>query len=165
MNANLDSNGGLLTPNDGTYLNAQATLALNSTPPGVMQKIINDPRTEARVVSSLTGLLNPTTGISDQYYEGMMYKALGATWFSDQTVLKFTTGSYTNAATVSGGSQTGTQIMSSAISGTVAVGDIITFGSVNAVNRVTKQSTGELRQFVVTVAIVSPNVPMFLPSM
>src|ERR1700743_2479092 len=43
MNANLDANGNLLTPNDGTYLNAQATLALNSTPPGVMQKIINDP--------------------------------------------------------------------------------------------------------------------------
>jgi hypothetical protein len=85
----------------------------------------------------------------------MMYKALGATWFSDQTVLNFTSGSYTGAATVTGGSVSanGTQFTSSSTSGTVNVGDIITLGSVNAVNRVTKVSTGELRQFVVTVAM------------
>jgi hypothetical protein len=154
MNANLDANGNLLTPNDGTYLNAQATLALNSTPPGVMQKIINDPRTEARVVTSLAGLLNPATAISDQYYDGVMYRALGAMWYHDQTVIKPTTGTATTAA-VSGANQTGASLTISAITGTMAVGDIFTIAGVNAVNFVTKQTTGELRQFVVTVAVAN----------
>ena len=156
MAGNFDAANNILTPVSGTYLDAQATLSINSTPQS-SQKIINNPRTEARVVSSLTGLLNPTTAISDQYYEGIMYKALGATWFSDQTVLNFTTGTYNNAATVVGGSVStaGTQFTTGAIVGTVAVGDIITLANVNAVNRVTKATTGELRQFVVTVAMVA----------
>lgn len=153
MAANLDANGNLLTPNDGTYLDAKATLAINSTP-GAQQKIINDPRTEARVVTSLAGLLNPASAISDQYYDGIMYKALGATWFSDQTVIKHVTGSATTAS-VSGAGQTGPNLTISAISGTMNVGDIFTIAGVNAVNRVTKQTTGELRQFVVTVAVAN----------
>jgi hypothetical protein len=151
MNANLDANNNLLTPTDGTYLNAQATLALNSTPPGILQKIINDPRTEARVVTSLAGLLNPASAISDQYYDGVMYRALGAMWYHDQTVIKYTTGTATTAA-VSGAGQTGTSLTISALSGTMGVGDIFTIANVNAVNMVTKQTTGELRQFVNTVA-------------
>lgn len=154
ISVNVDGANNVLTPTAGTFLDAQATLAIQSTPPSA-QKIINSPRTEARVVTSLAGLLNPTTAISDQYYEGMMYKALGATWFSDQTVLNFTTGSYTGAATVVGGSVTGTTFTSTAIAGTVNVGDVIVLQNVNAVNRVTKASTGELRQFVVTVAMAA----------
>lgn len=151
ISANLDANGVLQTPNDGTYLDAMATLAINSTPQGAMQKIINDPRTEARVVTSLAGLLNPASAISDQYYDGVMYKALGAMWYHDQTVIKHTTGTLTSA-TVSGANQTGSTLTVAALGGTVAVGDIFTIAGVNAVNRVTKQTTGELRQFVVTVA-------------
>lgn len=150
MNANLDANGVLLTPNDGTYLDAKASMAINSTPPS-MQKIINDPRTEARVVTSLAGLLNPASAISDQYYEGVMYKALGATWYSDQTVIKATTGTATTAA-VSGATQTGTTLTIAALSGTMNAGDIFSIAGVLATNMVTKQSTGEVRQFVITVA-------------
>lgn len=148
ISANLDANGAILTPNDGTYLDAQATLSLNSAPM-VGHKIINDPRTEARVVKSLAGLLNPSSAISDQYYEGTMYKALGAVWFNDQTVIKHVSGSFT-AGTVNGAGQTGPNLVTNAITGTLNVGDIITIAGVIAVNRVTKQSTGELRQFVVT---------------
>lgn len=151
MAANLDANGALLTPNDGTYLDAKATLAINSTPPS-MQKIINDPRTEARVVTSLAGLLNPGSAISDQYYDGVMYKALGATWFSDQTVIKHTTGTFTTG-TVAGADQTGPTLTIAAAGGTLNVGDIFTIDGVLAVSRVTKQTTGEARQFVVTVAV------------
>jgi hypothetical protein len=48
-------------------------------------------------------------------------------------------------------------------------GDIITFGGVNAVNRVTKQSLGTLRQFVVTAdvaagAVTIPVYPGLIPS-
>jgi hypothetical protein len=149
INANLDANGVILTPDSGTYLDAQATLALNSAPM-VNHKIINDPRQEARVVQSLSGLLNPSSAISDQYYEGTMYKALGATWFSDQSVIKHTAGTLVTAA-VQGAGQTGPNIAVAALGGTANVGDIVTIAGVNAVNRVNKQDTGELRQFVVTV--------------
>lgn len=148
--ANLNGSNVILNPNAGTYLDAQATLLLNSASM-VDNKIINSPRTEARVVTSLTGLLNPATAISEQYYQGSMYDALGARWFCDQTVLTHTTGTF-SAGTVSGGSQTGTTLVTNATTGTLVVGDIITIAGVNAVNRVTKQTTGELRQFVITVA-------------
>lgn len=150
VTANLDANNNILTPNDGTYLDAQATLALNSAPM-VGHKIINDPRQEARVVKSLAGLLNPATAISDQYYEGTMYRALGALWFNDQTVIKHTSGSFT-AGTVNGAGQSGPNLVVNAITGTLNVGDFVTIAGVVAVNRVTKDTTGELRQFVVTAA-------------
>lgn len=153
ISPNVDAGNNILTPNSGTYLDAQATLALQSTPVSA-QKIINDPRTQARVVQSLTGLLNPSTAISDQYYEGEMYRALGATWFCDQTTLKFTTGTFT-AGLISGANQSGTALLTTAITGTLLVGDIITIAGVNSVNRVTKLTTGELRQFVVTVAMAN----------
>jgi hypothetical protein len=69
----------------------------------------------------------------------------------DQTVLKHTTGTF-SAGTVNAAGQTGTSIAITGVTGTLAVGDIITFASVNAVNRITKQTTGQLRQFVVTAA-------------
>lgn len=164
ISANLDGNGAILTPDSGTYLDAQATLSINSAPM-VNHKIINDPRTEARVVQSLSGLLNPSSAISDQYYEGMMYKALGATWFSDQTVLKHTTGTLVTA-NVAGAGQSGPNLNVAALGGTMNVGDIFTIAGVNAVNRVTKQDTGELRQFVITVAAAQNAVQIsFYPSL
>jgi hypothetical protein len=146
--ANVDGANNILNPNAGTFLQAGARLNDNSAP-RPSRKIINDQWTEARVVQSLTGLLNPQSAISEQYYEGMMYRALGATWFMDQTVIKHTAGSFT-AGTVNGANQSGAALVTNAITGTLVAGDIVTIAGVTAVNRVTKQSTGMLRQFVVT---------------
>lgn len=153
IQANLDGAGNIQTPNAGTYLQARARLNDNSAPMPA-RKVINDPWTEARVVQSLTGLLNPGSAISEQYYEGVMYRALGFTWFMDQTVIKHTAGSFT-AGTVNGANQTGPTLITNAITGSLNAGDIVTIASVNAVNRVTKQTTGMLRQFVVTSNAVS----------
>jgi hypothetical protein len=147
---NLDAAGNIQTPNAGTYLGARARLNDNSAPMPA-RKVVNDPWTESRVVQSLTGLLNPASAISEQYYEGVMYRALGFTWFMDQTVIKHTAGSFT-AGTVNGANQTGPTLTTNAITGTLAAGDIITIAGVNGVNYVTKQTTGQARQFVVTVA-------------
>lgn len=153
IQGNLDGAGNIQTPNAGTYLQARARLNDNSAPMPA-RKIVNDPWTEARVVQSLTGLLNPSAAISEQYYEGVMYRALGFTWFMDQTVIKHTSGTF-SAGTVNGANQTGPTLITNAITGTLVAGDIITIASVNAVNRVTKQTTGMLRQFVVTVNAAS----------
>lgn len=166
ISANLDANGVIQTPNAGTFLDANATLSLNSAPM-IGHKIINDPRTEARLVTSLSGLLNPNTAISDQYYDGVMYKALNSLWFSDQTVIKHTAGTFT-AGEVDGADQDGPILTVKNMVGTLEVGDIVTVEDTFAVNRVTKETTGELRQFVVTVQFtggVSLNVyPSIIPA-
>lgn len=159
--ANLDAGNNILTPNAGTWLNAGAILDLRSAP-RKNRNIILDPLTMARTVTSLTGLFNPSRAISGQYETGQMQEALGFNWFSDQTVLKHLTASYTGTGvpptvcgTVAGAGQTGLQIVTNAIAGGLNIGDIISFAGVNAVNRVTKQTTGQLNQFVVTSAVAA----------
>jgi hypothetical protein len=83
-----------------------------------------------------------------------MKQALGFSWMRDQTVIKHTAGTFT-AGTVNGAGQSGTTLVTNAITGTLKQGDIITIAGVTAVNRVTKQSTGMSRQFVVTADAAS----------
>lgn len=147
--SNVDGSSNIISPVAATFLNAQALLDTNSAPVG-RRKIVCDPYTMARTVSSLTGLFNPTAAISKQYTSGKMYDALGFEWMSDQTVLKHTTGAYSSPQVSSTAGQTGTTLAVAALSGPINAGDIINIAGVYAVNRVTKQSTGALRQFVVT---------------
>lgn len=158
----------LISPTSGTLLDARALLVNNSAPGGD-RKLVFDPRTNSRVVNSLTGLLNPATKLNQQYESGEMMSGLGyASIFEDQTVIKHTTGTFT-AGAVNGGGQTGYTLVMTAITGTLNIGDIITIPGVYAVNRVTKQTTGELRQFVVTANVASgatsiPIYPAIIPA-
>jgi hypothetical protein len=161
--ANQDAGNNILSPIASTYLNAGATLDLNSAPIA-NRKIVNSPRTEARVVATLSGLLNPQSTIGEQYVTGRMYDALGFIWMKDQTSLIHTNGALAQgSATVSGAGQTGLNLTVGALANPLNVGDIITIAGVNAVNRITKQDTGELRQFVVTanVAASSTTIPIY----
>ncbi len=150
--SNTDASGNIINPTIQTFLSAGASLDTNSAPTG-RRKIVNDPYTQANTVASLSGLLNPITDISRQYTTGTMAQAVGFEWMMDQTVLKHTTGTFSAGGTVNGANQTGLTLTVNAITGTIALGDIITIAGVNAVNRVTKQTTGQLRQFVVTAAV------------
>ena len=152
--ANVDGGNNVLNPIAATWLSAGALLDVNSAP-RPNRKIIMDPYTQARTVSSLSGLFNPSQRISEQYETGEMYAALGFDWFSDQTVIKHTTGAYSGSLTVNGAGQTGMSIITNAITGGFNQGDIITFNGTNAVNRITKQTTGQLRQFVVTQTVAT----------
>lgn len=148
--AKVSGGGAVVSPNAETFLTARARLADNSAPDGMgIRKIVLDPWTNARTVSSLSGLFNPQQQIGDQYKSGQMKNALGFDWYEDQTVIKHTGGTF-SAGTVNGADQTGLTLAVNAITGTLVAGDIITIAGVNAVNRVTKQTTGMLRQFVVT---------------
>ena len=148
---NYDAAGNLLRPTLETWLRAKALLALRSAPTND-RKFILDPVSMARTVQNLSGLLNPATEISEQYRKGEVYNAIGFDWFEDQTILKHTTGAWVAGVspTVNGANQTGTSINITVGASAPAIGDIITFAGVNAVNRITKVSTGELQQFVVT---------------
>lgn len=161
--ANQDSSNNILSPIQSTYLYAGATLDINSAATA-NRKIVNSPFTEARVVSTLSGLLNPAPAISRQYVTGRMYDALGFIWMKDQTTIAHTNGTAAQGAnTISGAGQTGLSITVAATSGTFNVGDIITIAGVFAVNRITKQSTGKLRQFAVTANVPagSTSIPIY----
>lgn len=157
-NAKANFNGTtIISPNAQTFVEAGAILDDNSAPMmGTKgdRKIVNDPWTDARTSTSLQGLFNPVARISEQYEYGSMKQALGFSWMRDQTVIKHTAGTFT-AGTVSGANQSGTTLVTNAITGTLKQGDIITIAGVTAVNRVTKQSTGMDRQFVVTADAAS----------
>lgn len=161
--ANQDVNNLVLSPIASTYLNAGATLDLNSSPIA-NRKIVNSPRTEARVVAALSGLLNPAPSLSRQYITGRMYDALGFIWMKDQTAITHTNGALAQGScTVNGANQTGLSLTVNATAATLNIGDIITVVGVNAVNRITKQTTGELRQFAVTanVAAGATSIPIY----
>lgn len=164
LTANFDAGGNIQTPVAQTWLQAGAILDLNSAPRG-MRKLILDPLTMARTVASLSGLLNPQQKIGEQYRSGQVASdTLGFDWYMDQTVIKHTTGAYTSAqavaATVNGAGQSGLQITINALAGVFALGDIVTFGGVNSVNRITKVSTQTPAQFVLTSAVANGGTTM-----
>jgi hypothetical protein len=148
------SGGATISPTASTWLSSGAYLDLNSAPMG-NRMIVDDPLTDARTVSSLSGLFNPSQRISTQYASGAMKNALGFDWMRDQTIIKHASGTFSAGGALSSGGQTGSTITVSAITGTLNKGDIITIDGVYAVNRVTKVSTGQLRQFAVTADVAN----------
>lgn len=159
--ANFDASNNVLAPGLQQVLDSRAVLADNSAPL-LDRKIVLDPHSMARLTGSLSGLLNPATDISKQYRDGSVYNAAGYTWLEDQTTIKHVTGTF-SAGTVNGANQTGTSLVTNAITGTLNQGDIITIASVNAVNRVNKQSLQTVRQFVVTANVLSgaTSIPIY----
>ncbi len=171
--ANTDGAGNIISPTMDQFTGANAILD-DQGASQMDRRCVNDPTTDARTVSSLAGLLNPVTEVSAQFRSGMMKSGLGYDrFFRDQTVIKHTTGTFSAGGTVNGGNQTtgtgGGNILVNAITGTLKKGDIVTFADVNAVNRVTKESLGTLRQFVITADVANgatsiPIYPGLIPS-
>lgn len=143
------SGSATIAPSAATWLQAGAVLDLYSCPRTGRNAIV-DAMTMSRAVDSLKGLFAPQDDIGRQYKSGMINRSvLGFDWAMDQTVLLHTTGTF-SAGTVNGANQTGSTLTVNAISGTLKKGDVITIAGVHQVNRVTKKSTGNLMQFVVT---------------
>jgi hypothetical protein len=113
---------------------------------------ILDPITMARTVNSFSGLFNQQSKIGDQYETAMIKKdVLGMDWAQDPTVLPHVTASYGALPTVGAAGQSGSTITISAMAAPgLKKGDIVTFPGSFGVNRVTKVSTGQLAQFVLT---------------
>jgi hypothetical protein len=165
---NTDTSGNMISPTAGTWLAAGAVLDQMGSPRND-RFIVLDPLTQARTVTSLMGLFNPQTKISDQYIRGTItVDTLGFDWGMDQTVIAHTTGAYGTAPTVAGANQTGNQLTTTALGGPLNAGDVITIAGVDSVNRVTKSSNATLSQFVVTAnvpagATVIPIYPAIIP--
>jgi coat protein Gp5 len=145
--------GAIISPSNTTILTANAILATQSAP-DMNHRLVVNPFTDSRTAGALGGLFNPATEISEQYRSGSMKNALGFDWMKDQTVIIHTPGTF-SAGTVNGAGQTGTTLTTNAITGTLKKGDIITIANVLGVNRIEKQSYGQVRQFVVLADVAT----------
>ena len=131
-----------------------------AAPVDEMRHIVVDPQSEVGIVQSLTNLFNPQGTISKIFEKGAMGdNTLGFNFAMDQNVGNFTTGTataFTVSAQAGGSVQTNAAtsftLAISALSGTLTQGTVFTIPNVYAVNPQSRQSTGQLRNFVVTAA-------------
>jgi hypothetical protein len=167
ISANVDGANNILPITAPPITNARALLVDNSIPPGGASKLALDPHSNSRAATALLGLLNPVAEISRQFRTGQMKNGLSFDMFEDQTVIKHTAGTLVTG-TVNGANQTGTSLTVNALGGTLNQGDIVSVAGVNAVNRLTYDTTGTLSQFVVTANVAAgataiPIYPAIIP--
>lgn len=115
-----------------------------------------DPEAESTIIEGLKGLFQSSSQIADQYENGMMGRAAGFNWMMDQNIRKHTVGAYAGTPLVNGASQTGATLVTdgwSSGASTLNVGDTFTIAGVFAVNPQSKETTGQLKDFVVTSQI------------
>ena len=136
------------------FLQAKQKLAENGAPIDTYSAILN-PASEAAMVNGLSGLFQSAEKIAEQYEKGVMGMAAGCKFSMSQNVWNHTIGPLGGTplmagATVDGATTIVTDAWTSGNASRLKKGDVITIGSVYAVNPQTRQSTGALQQFVVT---------------
>lgn len=132
------------------YLKAGAYLDNESCPMDGNRNIMVGPLTQAGIVDNLKSLFQSSNQIAEQYEKGKMAVSAGFDWYMDQNVTSHTFGSGVNdPVKVAGANQTGSTLTISGLTNVIKAGDTFTIDGVYAVNQMSKQSTGYLRQFVV----------------
>lgn len=141
-----------------TYLQVGQRLSEEACPVDD-RKMVFTPAMQATLVDTTKGLFQDGTLIAKQYRSGAVAVGLGFSPIAmDQNLRTHTVGALGGTPTVNGAGQTGnsliTQAWSNSITGVLKRGDVFTIGSgatgVFAVNPQNRQSTGALRQFVIT---------------
>lgn len=141
-----------------TYLQAGQRLDEEAAPRDADRALCIAPNMQATIVDTLKGLFQESTEIGRQYEQGTMGRSLGFKWSMDQNCPTHTVGAHGGTPVVNGAGQTGASIITSGWTASTQVlnkGDVITFAGVYAVNPQNRQSTGALRQFVVTANVTS----------
>lgn len=137
------------------FTQAKAKMALLGAPEKMANAIVN-PLVQAELVEGLKGLFQSQDKIAEQYESGLMGIAGGCKFASSANVASHTSGAVAGAAAVDTTVTTnGTATLHiDGLTGVIATvytkGDVITIENVYAVNPQTRQSTGQLAQFVVT---------------
>jgi hypothetical protein len=111
------------------------------------------PLMEATIVNALKTLFHQASAIASQYEKGQMGTALGWDWYMDQNAPTHIVGTYAGVPLVFGANQVGSSVITNVWTGgasTLNKGDIFTMAGVYMVNPLSRQSTGQLQQFVVT---------------
>ena len=142
-----------------TYLEAGAKMDYMSAPMG-NRCVALEPTAQVEIVDSLKGLFQSSEQIKNQYEQGNMGLAAGFKWSMDQNIYTHTVGPLggtplMDGATADGASAIVTDGWTASAASRLAVGDIFTIAAVFSVNPRSKQSTGQLQQFVVREAFSS----------
>lgn len=142
-----------------TYLTAGGIMDDESTPRDASRTICFNPSAQVVTVDALKGLFQKSDRIGEQYEDGEMGTALGFKFFMSQNVNTHTVGPQGGTPLVNGASQVGSSLVTNGWTAAAAArlnqGDVFTLAGVFAVNPQNRQSTGRLRQFVVTAAVSS----------
>jgi hypothetical protein len=158
-----------------TYLNALQVLADEGFPVDEEEglSVHISPRMQRAIFPALQGLVASATGTQfaflrnlakgeggeEDYFRGLVAKGLGFDWFMTQNAPTFTTGAQGGVPVVNGAGQTGSSLVTNgwtaAAAARLAQGDIIFLAGVHRINPLTRQSTGDLRPFVVLAAVNS----------
>jgi hypothetical protein len=136
-----------------TYL--QVGQRLNEEAAPLDERVIcMTPAMNAAIVDALKGLFQAGDRIASQYKKGMMGQGAGFEWYMDQNLRTHKVGPLGGSPVVNGAGQTGASLITNGWTAAAATrlkkGDVFTIANVNAVNPQNLQSTGALRQFVVT---------------
>lgn len=140
----------------GGYLAAGQRLDEEACPRDDERYLVLNPAQQASIVGGLTNIFNPTSKISAQYSRGLMSSGtIGFDWYMDQNVRSQTVGPLGGTPTLNGVPASGaTSIVTTgwtaAAASRLKKGDVFTIANVFAVNPQSHQTTGALRQFVVT---------------
>lgn len=147
-----------------TWLQAKAKLANNGAPLNPLSGLMS-PTADVTLVDSLKGLFQSSEKIAEQYEKGWMGMVGGMRMQMDQNVATHVAGTFTTGSTpviAAGATQTGSSLATSGWAASTLIlkqGDIFTIGTVASgvlqVNPVSRQSTGNLQQFVATADVTS----------
>lgn len=156
-----------------TYLQAGVKLDNAAAPNDDMRAAVLNPIAQATLVDSLKGLFNDTTEVAKQYRDGTMGRTAGLKFSMDQNVHVHTGGVQDAATNLTVNTAPVTGATSISLTGftagdTLVVGDVFSIQGVYDINPQNRQSTGQLKQFVVTAALTATggaNTVSFLPAM
>lgn len=142
------------TPNTAlVYLQAMQKMSEHAAPIGDRTILIN-PAAQASTVDALKGLFQSSEKIAEQYEKGVMGIALGGKFMMSQNIGTQTVGALGGTPLYTASGSSGGTVVSrgwtAVASNRLKAGDCITIANVYAVNPQTFQSTGALKQFVVS---------------
>lgn len=150
----------------GRYLDDQAA------PRDGQRFAVMDPAANAATVAGLSGLFNPSSGVSAQYKDGLMSTALGLEMAMSQNVRNITTGTVSNRTSStqwqtnegSGMTDGDSSMDLDTGTGTIKAGEVFTIADCYDVNPETKQTLPYLKRFVCTADYTSGTIS-FAPAL
>ncbi len=156
-----------------TYLLAGVKLDDSAAPMDGQRSVIVNPLMQATLVDAVKGLFQQASAIASQYEKGKMGTSAGFDFYMDQNVAVHTVGPLggvplVNGTTLNGATTLVTDAWTSAAARRLNLGDTFTIADVYAVNPQSRQSTGQLMQFLVTANVDSDGsgnatIPVYPP--
>lgn len=142
-----------------TYNQARARLVENACPPGEQnQAMIISPNMQVAVGNTNSTIFNPQKTVSDIWRDGKLLDAAYGfgEWYESMSLVNTTADTWQGAVTVSGSGQSGSSLLVNCTSGdTFTAGNVVNIAATNNVNPQTRDSTGTLKQFVITQTLVA----------